>query len=106
MLPDAHDAPSALAKLTRRAAVAKPIAFNLPHPIIAIVRRKPEMAWTAVPEAPVHEDQHTRSTKDKIGVAEQRLMPAPARDARFAQQRQEDLLGARIVAAEHPAHNP
>jgi hypothetical protein len=62
-------------------AVPDGIALKLRKPVTSVGRRLATVFRTAVPEAAVHKNNDTLSTKREIWAARQRLVPPPPGDS-------------------------
>jgi len=67
MLPDMHDSPPEIPKLSVFAAISGNILVELRSPPLGVVFRRRAVVWTAVPEAPIYEDGDARPRQRDVG---------------------------------------
>jgi len=67
MLPDMHDNPPEIPKLSVFAAIPGNILVELRSPPLGVVLRRRAVVWTAVPEAPIYEYGDPRPRQRDIG---------------------------------------
>jgi hypothetical protein len=58
----------------------------------------------AVPEATIHKDRQSLTTKDKVGLTEQRNFPSPASNTEVPKQRDHPKLGVSIPTSPNTSH--
>jgi len=105
MFPNAQHTPTGTAQRARHEPVARLVRRQLPSPERRVVPRLRRMAGAAVPETPVHEDRDAQLGENKIRLAEDRLLPAPAADALSAEEPNQSKLRVLVPAPTNPRHH-
>ena len=96
MLPDMHDSPPEIPKLSVFAAISGNILVELRRPPLGVVFRRRAMVWTAVPEAPIYEYGDSRSRQRDVGGPRKGSEVNPVTQAESMQRASEGQFSSRV----------
>ena len=102
VLPNPDDPPAIFPQRPIHPFVPRLIPGEFPFPEGPVAGRDVGMFWAGVPEAAIHEQGHPRLPKNKIRLAEDLLIPPPARDAVLPQQQSQRQFRLLIPAPANP----
>src|SRR5437016_5248487 len=105
MAPKSDNAPACLSECFGGGVVTRNVPGYFASPVVPVVLRHATVPPAAVPEAPVYEDSKPGVPEHKIRMAEQRLMPAPARDASSAEDGNKPKLRGFVSARANSGHD-
>ena len=106
VFPDSNNSPSRLAEGLVGFAILCPVASEFGKPIVSVACWNPPAARAAMPKAPVNKDDNTALTESEIGAARQTEMPAPTRDAIFAEKLDHPHFGRFVAKLPYARHVP
>jgi len=79
--PNSEHPPASPAKQPGHAAVAGNVAGDFALPIFAVSKRHAAVPYATMPEAPINEDSHALTGKNKVRSAGKQLVAAPSGDS-------------------------
>ena len=96
MLPDMHDNPPDIPKLSVLAAISGNILVELRSPPLGVVLRRRAVVWAAVPEAPIYEYGDPRPRQRDVGGPWKGSEVNPVPQAESVQRAPEGQFSSRV----------
>lgn len=105
VLPDSDHRPTGAAKEGGDSAVSAAVCLYFLRPECLVPARRTIAAWAAMPEAAVNEDGEPLLSEREVWLSRDRIVAAPADDARLAKAPCECKLGSPISTTPNRGHD-